>query len=139
VRLDGWLLQQQPGITQPDGTRLPHTTHLTITPVTETVLPSLLAALTSAADAVRGLPAATADTVIDQLPDDVRAALGSLVQAEGTLGSEEAFAALTALGIGSKDAALPSAMAPLLALIEALPAPLVERLLIELLARLIEP
>jgi glutamate/tyrosine decarboxylase-like PLP-dependent enzyme len=139
VRLDGWLLQQQPGITQPDGTRLAHTTHLTITPVTESVLPALLAALTSAAGAVRGLPAAAADDVINQLPDDVRAALGSLLQSNVTLGSDEAFAALTALGIGSGDAALPSAMAPLLGLIESLPAPLVERLLIELLARLVEP
>ncbi|MCP2031506.1 glutamate/tyrosine decarboxylase-like PLP-dependent enzyme [Okibacterium sp. HSC-33S16] len=139
VRTDGWLLQQQPGITQPDGSRLPHTTHLTITPVTESVLGSLVPALTSAADAVRGLPAARADDVTDQLPDEVRVALGSLLAAPGALGSEEAFAALTALGIGSGDETLPSAMAPLLALIEELPAPLVERLLTELLARLIEP
>ena len=46
---------------------------------------------------------------------------------------------LSQLGIGIGGAALPEKMAPLLALIEALPAPLAERLLIELLARLVEP
>lgn len=139
VRVDGWLLQQQPGIIQPDGSRLPPTTHLTITPVTESVLPQLLRALAAAAEDVRGLPPVHADAVLGQLPDDVRLALGSLAQGSGVPGSDEAFAALTALGIGPGNDALPESMAPLLALIEALPAPLVERLLIELLARLVEP
>ncbi|MFU8946781.1 pyridoxal phosphate-dependent decarboxylase family protein [Mycetocola zhadangensis] len=139
VRVDGWLLQQQPGISQPDGTHLPATTHLTITPVTESVLAELTAALTAAADAVRGAPRIPAEAVLAQLPEDIRVALGSLAASPGAIGSDEAFAALTALGIGSGEAPLPESMAPLLALIEALPAPLVERLLTELLARLIEP
>ena len=52
----GWHLQLQPGLVQADGTRLPHTTHLTITPVTEAAVPELTAALVAAADAVRGVP-----------------------------------------------------------------------------------
>ena len=139
VRVNGWLLQQQPGITQPDGSLLPHTTHLTITPVTESVLPELLPALSSAADEVRGLPPVSAEAVLEQLPGDIRAALGVLAQPGARVDSEHAFAALTALGIGTGDTALPDSTAPLLALIEALPAPFVERLLIELLARLVEP
>ncbi|MEO7123988.1 MAG: pyridoxal-dependent decarboxylase, partial [Lacisediminihabitans sp.] len=56
ARSHGWLLQQQPGLTQPDGTRLPRTTHLTVTPVTEGVLGELSAALVRAANEVRGIP-----------------------------------------------------------------------------------
>jgi glutamate/tyrosine decarboxylase-like PLP-dependent enzyme len=125
----GWLLQLQPGFTQSDGTRLPSTTHLTITPVTEGVLAELSAALVSAADDVRGIPAITAADVLGALPD-----LGGAP----ALDSDTAFGVLAAMGLTS-GGGLPAQMAPVLALIEALPAPLTERLLTELLARLIEP
>ena len=49
-----------------------------------------------------------------------------------------AAAILQGFGIGA-GGALPDALAPLLAIIEATPAPLAERLLTELLARLVEP
>ncbi len=130
----GWQLQQQPGLSQPGGVRLPHTAHLTITPVTESVLGPLLAALVGAADEVRGTPSVDAAQLMPMLPP-----LGGEA---GPLASEEAFRMLGALGIGSADPGgtpLPDHLAPLLALIEALPAPLTERLLIELLARLAEP
>jgi sphinganine-1-phosphate aldolase len=145
----GWLLQQQPGLAQPDGTRLPHTTHLTVTPVTESVLGALTAALVQAADEVRGVPPVAAEQVVAQLPP--------LDDDAGPLTSLEAFEVLERLGIGSAggsdlvdvptarnrqlpaSSVLPEQLAPLLALIEALPAPITERLLIELVARLSEP
>lgn len=163
----GWLLQQQPGLAQPDGTRLPHTTHLTVTPVTESVLGALTSALVLAADEVRGVPPVDAEEVVAQLPP--------LADDAGPLTSLQAFEVLERLGIGSAagsasvsvpaagernwpasshrpassvmtaqshlpaSSVLPEQMAPLLALIEALPAPLTERLLVELIARLSEP
>jgi len=123
----GFAIQQQPGLVQGDGTRLPHTAHLTITPVTERVLPELLPALVAAADVVRGEPAVDAGPL-----------LGSLPPLTAPPDSETAVALLAGFGIGA-GGALPAETAPLLAAIEALPAPLAERLLIELLARLAEP
>ena len=72
-------------------------------------------------------------------PVDPRAALSALPPGLGDapLDSETAAAVLAAVGIGGDG--LPDDQAPLLALIEALPRELVERLLVELLARLVEP
>jgi glutamate/tyrosine decarboxylase-like PLP-dependent enzyme len=123
----GWVLQLQPSVTQPDGSVLPPTTHLTITPVTESVLPELVPALVAAADAVRGMPHVDATEL-----------LGALPPLEGELDSETAWALLQGFGIGGAGG-LPDRLAPLLAVIEALPAPVAERLLTELLARLVEP
>lgn len=130
----GFVLQPQPA-----AAGIPSTTHLTITPVTESVLPELLAALTEAADAVRGVPH------VDPLP-----ALSGLLPPAGALDSDAAAgldsgldsdaaaALLAAVGVGPAGA-LPEALAPLLAIIEATPPLLAERLLTELLARLVEP
>lgn len=139
VRGHGWLLQMQPGLAQQDGVSLPHTTHLTITPVTESVLPALVAALESGADEVRGIPAATAAQVVAALPGGFAEAVAGLADRTDPLPSAEASALLAGLGIGAGGAVLPEQMAPLLALIESLPAPLTERLLIELLAGLVDP
>lgn len=137
IRQLGWLLQQQPGLEQSNGVRLAHTTHLTITPVTESVLVELSAALVQAADEVRGVPAVDPAGLLGvlQAADLDASPLGS----GEALGSAEAAGVLAGLGIGSGEDVLPEQMAPLLALIEALPAPVTERLLIELLARLVEP
>ncbi|MBN9606440.1 MAG: aspartate aminotransferase family protein [Actinomycetales bacterium] len=124
----GWILQPQPGAPQPDGSRLPPTTHLTVTPVTDSVLDELGPALVRAADAVRGVPRA-----------DVSGLLAGLPPLEGPLDSDTALALLGGFGIGEGGGALPERMAPLVAAIEALPAPVAERLLTELLARLVEP
>lgn len=124
ARRHGFFLQQQPGLTQPNGVRMPHTTHLTITPVTESVLPQLSNALVTAADEVRGEPKVVIGELPFELPDP--------------LTSDAAWALLQGLGIGTAGA-LPVRMAPLLALIEALPASLAERLLTEMLARVVEP
>ncbi|MEO6827006.1 MAG: aspartate aminotransferase family protein [Microbacteriaceae bacterium] len=124
----GWRLQLQPGFTQTDGTHLPHTAHLTITPVTEKILPELSAAMVTAADEVRGIPA------------DSAVSLGG-VGARDVPTSEAAFTVLSRIGLapdGPGDT-LPDEMAPFLSLIESLPHSLTERLLIELLARIVEP
>jgi sphinganine-1-phosphate aldolase len=128
ARARGWLLQLQPGLRQMDGTILPPTTHLTVTPVTEAVLAELGAALSLAADEVRGVPPVDPATVLATLPGEL-----------GELDSESAFALLRAIGLVGDGAGLPDRMAPFLALVEALPSPLTERLLTELLARVVEP
>ncbi len=129
VRQHGFILQLQPGLAQADGSVLPRTTHLTITPVTESVLPDLSAALVAAADEVRGVPAVEVDP-------------GMLPPLEGLPDAASAWALLQGLGVGGgkgAGSALPDHMAPLLALMESLPAPVAERLLVELLARTVEP
>ncbi|MFD1714259.1 pyridoxal phosphate-dependent decarboxylase family protein [Amnibacterium flavum] len=103
----GWLLQLQPGFAQPGAATLPHTTHLTVTPVTEDVLPELTSALIEAADTVRGVPRVAPEEVLASLGGDV----ASIVSGP-----------------------LPDRMAPLLSLVEGLPPEAVEGLLIQLLA-----
>jgi sphinganine-1-phosphate aldolase len=135
VRAHGFLLQLQPALGD-----LPHTTHLTVTPVTEHVLDDLTAAMRAAADEVRGLPTVTAEQVLGALPPEVVASLAAPDAAP--LDSAAAYGLLVQIGLitpGSVGAPLPDRMAPFLALIAALPAPLTERLLVELLARLVEP
>ena len=147
VRSHGWLLQLQPGFRQPDGSYLPPTTHLTVTPVTVSVLPELCAILRQAADEVRGLPRVSASDVFDSFPDEL---VAGLVNPDAPpLNASTAFSVLGTMGLaGGQTAAqsaaegsagLPERMAGILAMIEALPAPLAESLLTELLARLIEP
>jgi hypothetical protein len=129
VRARGWELQPQPGMLQDDGTRLPATTHLTVTPVTAAALDELLPALADAAEDVRGVPGAEADPAL--------LAVASQVDADSL--NSHAAAQLLAAGGLSPAAGLPAETAPLLALLEQLPAPLAERLLTEFLARYLEP
>lgn len=138
VRRRGWVLQLQPGLTQSDGTRLPHTTHLTITPVTEARVDELEAALRGAADEARGVPPVSAEAVLAALPDSLVAGIAGGRVTE--LDSVTAAHILGSVGLGGgTDPRLPDDQAPLLALVEALPRPLTERLLVELLARAVEP
>ncbi|WP_431220792.1 pyridoxal phosphate-dependent decarboxylase family protein [Leifsonia xyli] len=135
VRRRGWVLQLQPGLTQPDGSRLPHTTHLTITPVTEAHLDELEGALRGAADEARGVPPVDRDAVLGALPPGL---------GDAPLDSATAEQVLAGLGLGADlsgggTPGLPDDQAPLLALVEALPHPVAERLLVELLARAVEP
>lgn len=121
----GFVVQLQPASAQPDGTVLPSTAHVTVTPVTERVLGDLLVAARAAADAVRGAPHPDGAALAAQL-------LGDRPPALDALDSAAAVQLLDAAGLLSPDGL--GALAPVLALVEALPAPLVERLLIELLA-----
>ena len=142
ARTAGWHLQLQPGLVQADGPRLPHTTHLTITPVTESVLPELSAALATAADAVRGAPSIDGGELLAGLAARLPGGAQALAAAAAGLASEAAASLLAAFGLlgGARaSGALPDRLAPVLALVEALPRPLTERLLVELLARVVEP
>jgi glutamate/tyrosine decarboxylase-like PLP-dependent enzyme len=129
ARALGWVLQPQPGHEQSDGSRLPPTTHLTVTPVTADVLPGLVVALQDAADAVRGEPTATAP--------DVLAALPAGLSGDG-IDAPTADALLDALGLGGRSP-LPDRIAPVMALIEGVPSDVAERLLIALFAGLSRP
>ncbi len=143
LSLAGFTIQHQPGLRQANGVRLPHSAHLTITPVTEQNLPELLAALPVAAEAVRGKPQARGRAALAALR-----ALGYGVADGGSgrtamrvPGPGAAWAILRIAGAGGPSrsgrprAALPSRRAPLMALAEQLPAPVAEVLLTELLAR----
>ncbi|WP_309620077.1 aminotransferase class V-fold PLP-dependent enzyme [Salinibacterium sp.] len=133
VRTHGWMLQLQPGLAQQFGVTLPHTTHLTVTPVTERVMPELASALMTAASEVRGMAPISPADARDSLPDEL---LESLTE---PLDSEAALRVLMEVGLVSKDSeGLPEKMAPFLALITAMPAPVTERLLTELIARTVE-
>ena len=143
AREAGWQLQLQPGLTQADGTRLPHTTHLTVTPVTEAVVAELSVSLVSAADAVRGVPPVDGGALVAELAAQLPGgAEGLAAAASAGLDSDSAAALLSAFGLlggTGAEGALPDRLAPVLALVEALPGPLTERLLVELLARVVEP
>ncbi|WP_200936835.1 pyridoxal phosphate-dependent decarboxylase family protein [Leifsonia sp. Root112D2] len=139
ARAAGWMLQQQPGLTQGDGSCLAPTTHLTVTPVTESVLEQLFEALVRAADAVRAVPPVAAEAVLAALPAELLQELSA--PDAPALDAQTAFGILRQIGLVAEggDGGLPQQMAPFLALIEALPHPLTERLLTELLARVVEP
>ncbi|WP_243230573.1 aspartate aminotransferase family protein [Microbacterium sp. CIAB417] len=126
----GWRIQHQPGFVQADGTRLPRSAHLTLTPVLERELGGFRRALVQAADAVRGRP-----------PADGRA-LAAAVRALGygarrVPGPAAAWRLLRLAGAARATSDRP--LAGLMALVEELPAPVAEALLTELLARLSEP
>jgi sphinganine-1-phosphate aldolase len=145
ARASGWHLQLQPGLAQADGTRLPHTTHLTVTPVTRAAVPELSAALVAAADAVRGVPLIDGGELLAGLSERLPEGADAFGVASAGLDSDSAAGLLTALGLlgggvgATAGEALPDRLAPVLALVETLPRPLTERLLIELLARVVEP
>lgn len=144
VRSLGWVLQPQPGLVQDDGTRLPHTTHLTVTPVTEAGLDGLVAALGAGADAVRGAGRPDVSGVLAALAgefapradaptaDEMWGALVGVLAADdgGPEGDDDR---------GPRASVLPDRLAPLMALMEVLPAPVAEQALVEIVARVSEP
>lgn len=135
VKTRGWTLQMQPGYTQADGSHLAHTAHLTITPVSDDRADELGAALQQAADEVRGMPAIDGRDLLARLPAEITAALATPDAALPD--SDQAMALLAQIGLGGDG--LPERMAPLMALVEALPRPLSARLLTEVIARTVEP
>lgn len=162
----GWRLQLQPGLRQDDGGPLPRTAHLTVTPVTDTVLDELVPALARAAEAVRGIPPVDGAVVLAALATGEGAPTGlvdptgdvlaaDLLGAPGagglaatgltatSLTADDAADLLRSFGLlggdGSAGGALPEQLAPVLALMEALPPEIAEPLLVELLARVVEP
>jgi hypothetical protein len=108
------------------------------------VLPELAAALVAAADAVRGVPPVDSGALLAGLAEQVPGGAEALAAASAGLDSDSAAMLLSAFGLlrGGTDAGtfetLPDRLAPVLALVEALPGALTERLLVELLARVVE-
>lgn len=127
----GWKIQHQPGMTQDDGVRIPHSAHLTITPVLEQQLQEFTDALRAASDSVRGRPRADARMLM--------AGMRALGYAEGgrVPGPKAAWRLLKIAGARKVSRDQPMAM--LMALIEQLPPAVAEALLTELLARMSEP
>ncbi|WP_327292100.1 pyridoxal phosphate-dependent decarboxylase family protein [Streptomyces sp. NBC_01198] len=123
MRLRGWYLQPQPAFAGS-----PANLHLTVTAAVADParIADLLAELAAAVDRARALGPVTVDPGIAQ----IAAALDP-----ATLGPAEVALALEVAGVGA-DGSLPQRMAPVLAVLQALPAPLTERLLPEVISRL---
>ncbi|MGY1803423.1 pyridoxal phosphate-dependent decarboxylase family protein [Blastococcus sp. SYSU D00922] len=113
----GWLLQPQPPFAQPGGD-LPATLHLTVTGATAGRVDALLADLAEAARAASVLPPPVADP-------DLVAAAATIDPATLTVAEVDALLEVAGVGGGR----LPERMAPVHALVAALPRPVAERLL----------
>ena len=121
----GWHLQIQPAMGP-----VPTTAHATITASAAGKIPDLIAALRESAVAAREVGRAVAD------PDLIAAAAQINVD---ELTEEQVGFLLEMAGVGGGDAGLPERMAPVHALVEALPGPLAERLLAGVLSRQLTP
>ncbi|WP_259370933.1 MULTISPECIES: aminotransferase class V-fold PLP-dependent enzyme [Streptomyces] len=124
MRLRGWYLQPQPAFAGS-----PASLHMTVTAAVTGRIDRLLAEL---ADAVRRARAAGPPAVDPAL---IEAAAGLDPDA---LGPEEAALALRLAGVG-EDGGLPERSAPVLAVLQALPPRLAERLLPEVVGRMYRP
>lgn len=131
MRQLGFQVQPQPGLAQGSGVRVPHSVHLTVTPVTESILPEFLAVLRQAAEDVRGRPRPEPRLALAGLR-----ALG-LLRPGARLSPDTAWRLLRLMGAGG--ASGPQEMAPLLAIVERLPPEVAETILTELIARLAQP
>ncbi|MFF7679117.1 pyridoxal phosphate-dependent decarboxylase family protein [Actinacidiphila glaucinigra] len=116
MRERGWYLQPQLSF---DG--LPPNLHLTLTPAAAGLVDALLTDLDAALKAARALEPVAVDPAIAEFAAGLD---------PDTLGPEEVEAVLAFAGMGG-GTALPRRMAPVLALLDALPVPLKERLLTE--------
>lgn len=143
VRTLGWVLQTQPGLVQSDGTRLPHTTHLTVTPVTASVVDDLAGALVEAADRIRGQERPAPHDVLAHVlhtavpgvsPED---ALAMFEQIDADSVWSIVRGAL--LDNSANGPSVPTRLTPLLSLVEALPPHISGRMLVEVVARIAEP
>jgi sphinganine-1-phosphate aldolase len=113
----GWLLQPQPPFAQPGG-HLPATLHLTVTGATAGRVDVLLADLAEAAHTAAALPRPVADP-------GLVAAAATIDPATLTVAEVDALLEVAGVGGGR----LPERMAPVHALVAALPRPVAERLL----------
>jgi sphinganine-1-phosphate aldolase len=125
MRARGWFVQPQLSFAG-----LPPNLHLTITPATLPVVSDLLRALRASVDAARALPPTSVDP-------DLAALAVSLRPDELTPGDIDQIFAVVGLGSGQDSGTgLPDRMAPVLALLDVMPAPLKERLLTEFVGRM---
>ncbi|MFC0315923.1 pyridoxal phosphate-dependent decarboxylase family protein [Gordonia phosphorivorans] len=142
VAAAGFTLQEQPSYRQPDGTVLPASTHLTVTPVTASVLDDLIGAMTVGAERARGqAPAAAPDALTALAQAFVDGAL--TVDDALALDSASTAAALVAAGIDPhtdpSDAANALDLPAIIAAIEALPREVTAKMLAEFLASYANP
>ncbi|GAB10236.1 putative lyase [Gordonia araii NBRC 100433] len=134
----GFELQLQPSFTQADSTVLPATTHLTVTPVTETVVDELSAALIGAADRTRGQAPAEPPQALADLAaavDSGDASIGDLLALPSSVTAD----VLVAAGIDPHDADGELDMAAIVAAVQALPRPITAKMLTEFLASYTNP
>lgn len=124
MRARGWVLQPQPAHGE-----LPPTVHLTLTAASAARVPALLADLAESVAVAATLPPAA--------PDPALVAAAHQVDVDA-LTPEIVTALLELAGLG-RDGSLPARMAPVHALLGVLPAPLTERLLAEVIARVYRP
>ena len=110
------------------GTRLPATLHLTVTAATADRVPALLADLADAARAAVQLPPPVPDPGLVAAAEGLDPAALTVADVDGLL----AFA-------GLDGGPLPARMAPVHALVAALPRPVAERLLTGVLDRVYRP
>lgn len=140
----GFVAQMQPYHRQPNGTTLPATTHLTLTPVTADLVDELMAAARAAADAVRGQPPATPPEALAALAAAIESGEVALADVLG-LSSQATQAALAAAGIDPAAGAAGTAgaagldMAAVIAAVELLPRPVTAKMLVEFLAAFAAP
>lgn len=123
----GWIAQAQPAHGE-----LPRSLHLTLMPAAAPATDQLVAALRDAAAAVAGRPGPAPD------PQLIEAAAG-LDPAAIDQATARGLLAFAGLGGGDGAGGLPQEMAPVNALIEALPPALAERLLVEFWGLLFGP
>lgn len=136
LKESGWMIQSQPGLTQTDGTVLPQSAHLTITPVLGGKTANLLTAMREAADHVRGLP-----SYLDcpQVSAAVAQINTLLMSTSGTPSSQDVGQILAQLGVDASNGGLPANLSSLLAVAQLLPAAVSQRLLTEILALVVTP
>lgn len=144
LRGSGWVLQSQPGTLQTDGSYLPPSAHLTITPVIEGQTDELLLASRTAADTVRGRGNAGGNEHVQQQIELLVAALQEqgidVVNGKGVMIPQAVVSQLLgALGVDPASGSLPSDMSGLLALAQELPNVIAQRLLVEILALVVTP
>lgn len=142
VAARGFTLQAQPRYLQSDGTELPASTHLTLTPITAAVQGELIAALHGGADDARGLPSAVAPDALVALAE---AFANGSVTVDDVIGlpSEAVAAALTDAGIDPhtdpSTAGTALDLPAVIAAIQTLPRPVTATMLTEFLASYTNP
>ncbi|WP_435300419.1 pyridoxal phosphate-dependent decarboxylase family protein [Timonella sp. A28] len=144
VRTFGWTLQSQPGLIQDNGSSLPQSAHLTLTPVIADKVDDIITAVKAAADAVRGKPGHLRSVQIRQDIETVVAALGQYGVAENGAGIdalpvEAIHMILKSMGIDPANGELPGELAELMAYAQLMPSPIAQRLLTEVLALVVTP
>jgi glutamate/tyrosine decarboxylase-like PLP-dependent enzyme len=144
LRTRGWFFQSQPGCFQADGSSLPHSAHLTITPVIADQTEDLLDAVRQSANIVRGRSSAGQSELVHKA---AAAVMGVLAQhgvgADGSgvddVPSQVIHQLLAVLGFDPGVGDLPTDMSSLLATAQRIPSPIAQRLLTEVLALVVQP